>query len=115
MGTLKHRNVLQDLVELNRPVPNLRKVVLAQPYDYEGDPIVLQKKHIANVLQRFVDGELSASDLETWADLVEGRSGIEYEASVEDELSEALFQLSTPDITGPNSLEKCRRLLQELS
>lgn len=103
-----------ELLQFERPFAELRDSLLAFPYDYEGDAVVLMRKHIAHALQRLVDGAISAEALEAWAEFVEGRPGIEYENGMEERLSEALFQLSTPEINEPVTAERCWRLLKQL-
>ncbi len=113
--SVEHRRALQELLQFDRPLADLRNAVLAAPYDYDGEPVLLRKEHIAHALNCFVDGIITAGDLEVWAELIEGRPGIDFETSAEDELSEILFQISTPEINGPVSIEKCQRMLEQLS
>lgn len=75
---------------------------------------MLTRNHIAHVLQGVIDGAISGEEIEAWAELVEGRPGIEYESGMESPLSELLFQLSTPGINEPVTIEKCRSLLKQL-
>ncbi|HEX7076764.1 MAG TPA: hypothetical protein VF226_22215 [Hyphomicrobiaceae bacterium] len=111
---LAHRGALLELLQFERPFPELRSSILAFPYDYDGDPVVLTRNHLAHVLQCVVDGTISEQELEAWSELIEGRPGIEYESGMESRLSEILFQLSTPEINEPVTVEKCWRLLKDL-
>lgn len=65
-------------------------------------------------MQRVVDGTISGQEIEAWAELLAGRPGIEYESGMESRLSAVLFQLSTPDINEPVTIEECWRLLEQL-
>jgi hypothetical protein len=68
----------------------------------------------ANELQCAVDGIISGQEIEAWAELIEGSPSIESESEMESRLSEVIFQLSTPDINEPVTIEKCWRLLKQL-
>jgi hypothetical protein len=62
-----------------------------------------------------MEGRISVRELETWASLLEGRPGIDYEVGHEDQVSEVLFQLSTPNINEEVTSAKCWRLMKKLS
>lgn len=58
---------------------------------------MLNQPAIAAVLQRFKAGELTASQVEAWAEMIEGREDIDLDATAR----EAIFQLANPIINGP--------------
>lgn len=109
-----HRDALIDLVQFKQPLAELRASILAQVHDYDGEPVVLTRKDLTSVLRRCIDREIPGVDITAWAELVEGRPGIDYESEKEEELSEVLFELSTPEINEAVTPEKCWRLLKAL-
>ena len=112
---MAHRDMLIELVEFRRPALELQRLVDAFPYDFDGAPVSLTRGHLRNSLARCIDGRISVRELEAWASLLEGRPGIDYEVGHEDQVSEVLFQLSTPDINGEVSPQKCWRLMKNLT
>jgi len=112
MSPIDHRQALDSLVRFEAPILELEKPWQRLPYDYDGVAVMLTMAHIKHALQRRIDGEITAKDLELWADLVEGRPGIEYED--EEQCSDLLFQLSTPEINQPLSADACHRILAAL-
>ena len=112
---MEHREILIELVEFRRPAFELHRLVQIFPYDFDGTPVFLTRDHLRNGLLRCIDGRISVSELGAWADLLEGRPGIEYEVGHEDQISEILFQLSTPDINEEVTPQKCWRLLKSLA
>jgi len=111
---MAHRDILLELVELARPTSELEQLAHMYPYDYEGTPVSLTRDHLKNVLTQCIEGRIPPRDLERWAGLIEGRPGIDYEAGHEEQLSEVLFQLSTPEINEVLTPQKCWRLLNSL-
>lgn len=109
-----HRDALLELLQFDRSLPELRDLIRRFPYDYEGDAVVLTRRHVAHALQRLIDGAISPVDLEAWAELVEGRPGVQYEYGREESVGEALFQLSTPEINESITSDLCWRLLKAL-
>jgi hypothetical protein len=77
-----------------------------------GDRTVFGAREFTSILQRCLEGEIPEADVTAWAELVEGRPSIDYESGKEEELADALFELSTPEINEPVTLEKCWRLLK---
>lgn len=74
----ERRSIIRSLVELDRPVAELEKLLAPLPWDYPTALVTLTYDHIRSVLLRFLAGNLEAKDVEEWADLVEMRDDIEF-------------------------------------
>jgi hypothetical protein len=70
--------------------------------------------NITEALNRYLNGSVSAKDVEKWADAVEGRDDIEYAGGQEKTISELLSVLSNPEINGPLTLAAAMTLLAGL-
>ncbi len=68
-------------------------------WDYEGDKIVITKFHVVNILKRFLSNVFSSEDVEKWANLVEGREDLEFEAVPGQDLGEIVYTLANPVLT----------------
>jgi len=112
--TTSQRAALSELLELTRPVAELANLIHAFPYDYGGLPVVLTKAHLVHALHSCVNGRMTCLELENWADLIEGRPGIDFQFGAEEKLAGVLFKLSTPDINGPLTPQRCWELLKAL-
>ena len=66
-----------------------------------GESSVLDRAGVRLALGRFVRGEISGELLERWAEAVHSAEDIDLDATDQAFLSEALFQLSTPELFGP--------------
>ena len=53
------------------------------------------------VMHRFLSGEISPSELERWADAVEGREDIGLEPGSAGILRDFIFEVANPSLSGP--------------
>lgn len=105
-------SVLKALLSFERPLPELQEALKEVPVDIP-DVVVLTRRDVRGVLQRFIDGELGTQAVEDWANLVEGLDGIGFEAGWVDELSEAIHTLANPYLTSQLNAELIRGLIHE--
>jgi hypothetical protein len=110
----KHGDSLRALVRFEGSFAALQDSLRDLPYDYRGSPVVLTSAHVAHALRRCLNDEVTATELEAWAELIQGRPGIEYEPGQQETLANILFKLSTPDINEPISAALCWRILKTL-
>jgi hypothetical protein len=104
--------VVRDLLELSKPLEKIMLQLAMMDWDYEGDGLDLTKKHLAMALQRYLLGELSDSDIETWANQIEGREDIQFEAGSEQEIEKILYELANPALTQPLNHARAKILLE---
>jgi hypothetical protein len=103
-------NILSDLVPcrslpiFGESFPDIPGILKAH-----GD---YSKQDFLNVLKKCRDGLISYEDLENWADAIELRDDIGFEA---DEMLEIIFELANPDINGQLSKERLEEMIKELS
>jgi hypothetical protein len=67
-------------------------------WDSEHDLVELTNTQALHVLVRLETGELSAADVSSWADLIDGREDIGFAQPMADELREFVFEASTPEL-----------------
>lgn len=92
-------SVLSDLVAFAKPIERLTDMI--DELGWSDTPIVvLSADHIARTLRRFLTGELAASDVEEWTNLIELRDDISYQPDRSDEIADAIFVLANPVING---------------
>lgn len=93
-------SVLSDLITCGKPVDVLATIGSDMGWS-ETPVVVLTTGHILNVLRRFQAGELTAADVEAWADLIECREDIDYQPERDEEILEAIYVLANPVLNGP--------------
>ena len=81
-------------------------------WDYDGEPVVLRGVQVESVLLRFLAGELNAVELEDWANLIEGREDIIFEAEREDTIEDVIYCLANPVLQGEINNSLCEKLLK---
>ena len=90
---------LTSLIQFDVPLAKLEAGLKA--LGQGSVPVVtLRRKHIVAVLQRFVSGEIDASAVEAWANLVEGREDIQDEPNHEEVILAAVHDLANPVLQG---------------
>ena len=92
--------MLSDLITCGKPIDVLSVIVSDLGWS-ETPVVVLTADHILSVLQRFQSGELTAADVEAWADLIECREDIDYQPERDEEILEAIYVLANPVLNGP--------------
>ncbi|WP_290803968.1 hypothetical protein, partial [Aquidulcibacter sp.] len=71
----------------------------------------LTPDHFSNVLARYLRGEMSEVDVETWANLIEGRDDVEFDHSFEALVRDVLHELANPILTHPLDPARARHLI----
>lgn len=110
---LERRTALLDaLIHLRAPVADLAAELRGFPWDRASWDLVELSPAIAiDVLTRFVSGEVSVQQIVSWADEIEMRDDIDYDAPFPD----LLFEFSAPEINGAVTPEKAREWIERLS
>jgi hypothetical protein len=82
-------------------------------WDSDEELIALEPAHALSVLSRFLASELSATEVEDWANAIECREdiGLTQEAPITD----ALFELANPLITRPLTRQSATDLVAKLN
>lgn len=89
---------IKSLVRLAHPLDALRASLSAFEWDWERPSLArLTSLDVASVLQRYVAGEVTGDEVETWANLLEGRDDVEFQP----EAADAIFDLANPELQGP--------------
>lgn len=114
MPMTSHKEALRRLVLLSEPVHRLRNRLDAFEWNREEVLVTLTRDHLRTAINRFLDGELSAAELEEWANLIEYRDEIDFEASHADEIAGAIENLASPNVFGAINSDRCRDLLDGL-
>lgn len=96
-----HREALINLIQLRVATPVALAAVRALPWDNEVELAVVRKEDVVAVLLRFLRGDLSATDLEAWANALEGREDIGFEPACDDKVPAFLFETANPKLGAP--------------
>lgn len=107
--------LVKALIELSLPLDELDSRLREFDWDFEDAPIELRRTHVIYALGRYLNGELSASDVERWANLVEGREDIYFEESSGGQLDEVIYELANPTLTASLDEVHASTIIEALS
>lgn len=106
--------LLKSLLKFDKPPSEILPVLNSFGWDSKQPLITLQRQHIVNILQEYLNGKLSASDVENWANAIEGREDIAQEDDCEDIIDKVIFDLANPWLSCPLSPNSAQKYLAEL-
>jgi hypothetical protein len=98
---------LEELLHFSRPVADVLSDLSAFGWDSDEELVILEAAHISTVLNRFLSGEISVTDVEDWANAIECREdiGLLEGAPVADALDELANPLLTRPLTRQSAAE----------
>ncbi|WP_156811082.1 hypothetical protein [Cupriavidus sp. USMAHM13] len=108
-------DTVRALVELSFPLDEIESRLREFDWDFEGEAIELSRAHLIDVLRRYLSRELSVSDVERWANLIEGREDIALEKRSEEKLDEVLYELANPALMVPLDESHASAIIEALS
>ncbi len=111
IGEINRLAVVRDLLTFSTPLKKAMTQLSMTDWDYDGIGVELTKKHIAMALRRYIQGELSESDIENWANQIEGREDVRFAFGHEQEVEDLIFELANPTLTYPLSIPRAKALL----
>lgn len=91
-------------VPLDKAMADLRKF----EWDSESALVQLKASDLYEILTRFLDQEVTAKQVEEWANAVEGRDDIDYS-----DVSEAINTLANPITTKSLAADSAQRLIRD--
>jgi hypothetical protein len=92
---------LRDLIEHRESIPVSIGRLRQFSWDSDRALVVLTGNDLVRILDRYLQGELSNTELEEWANALEGRDDIGYEPSMGDNLRKIIFELANPLLAPP--------------
>jgi hypothetical protein len=101
--------VLRDLVELRIPPTEAAHSLRSFGWDSCRELVTLGRLDARRVLDQYSRGDLNAEDCARWADALEGREDLAFEAGFEDLLTNFLFEVANPEINGSLSVQFVER------
>lgn len=84
-------------------------------WDSEIPLAIVRPDDLTAVLRRFLLGQLSARQVEEWADALECRDDVGLDEDCEAELRSAIFELANPLLTEQLSQDSAQRILATLT
>jgi hypothetical protein len=108
MSTPAREQAVADLVRLRRPLAEAITSLRRFPWDSDEELVELGPADLRRVLDRCLAGDLSAEQLEDWANAVESREDIAFEPR---DVIDLVAELANPTLFRPLTQETVRDLV----
>jgi hypothetical protein len=95
------RSLLQRLVRFELPIEDSIAMLRAYGWDSDEELVILSAGDAIRILERYLSGDLSARQVEYWAELLELRDDVGFEERWSGELRRLIFVLANPDVNEP--------------
>jgi hypothetical protein len=106
--------LLESLLLFNQPLKTILEELSKYGWDSDKPLIIVTPYHLSNLFKRYLNGELSIHDLETWANSVECRDDIGRQDNTSLFVSEIIYTLANPLLAGKVDEFKIRQWLDVL-
>ncbi|MEY4729345.1 MAG: hypothetical protein RL020_503 [Pseudomonadota bacterium] len=107
---ISRKEVLENLIEFRRPLKEIGDMLAEHPWDSEVKLVILTPDHVINVLDRFIGGELTTSEIDQWANMIKFRDDIGFRGALSNQTKQAIWELANPDLTHPFSKERADKI-----
>lgn len=104
------RELLDDLLNYKYSWPLLAEKIRGVPFSAPHSLVNAKPDHVTATLKRFLLSELSALDVEEWANIIEMREDIEFD----EKTKEAIWELANPKLAEPLTPEVAKRIIKDL-
>jgi len=112
----RRAEILEELVRLEKPTEPLMRELSALGWDWPGEPLlVLKKKDLLAIIDRFLAEEITAAQLQEWAENLEAREDVAFDKEEEDLLDDVFFRIATPFINDPLTRESVLKMRDKLT
>lgn len=110
----RREQLLRNLVNGSRPVADLSKELAAFGWDSEAELVTVGCSDVRKMLEDYIAGHRSGSDVRAWAEAIEGRDDIGLDAAHQNVLRDTIFELANPDLSHALTLLSAQHLLRRL-
>lgn len=109
-----HKTLLNKLIQFKAPITEL--ITALRQFGWDKDELIqLQRHDIIAILKQYLQSEFTESDIEEWANALEGREDIGFEVGYEEVIREVIFELANPELIQPLSRKTAQKLVASLS
>lgn len=110
----RRADLLRDLVSGALPTADLSKELATFGWDSEEELVTVNRSDVSKMLEDYVAGRRSESDVRAWAEAIEGRDDIGLAAADEEVLRDTIFELANPELSHALTPLLAQRLLRRL-
>lgn len=108
-------SLLKKFVNVEADLRTLEKQITAFGWDYDGDPMILDRNHLKTILSNYLQGKMTGDDVVFWAEFLELRDDIDYSLDKGKTIASIVHCLANPDLEGELTIQKANELLADLN
>lgn len=108
-------DVLTALIEFSETVASLAAKLKTIPWDSDEAIVTLTSQQVAHAITKCLRGQISATELQRWAELIEVREDIDFDSNRSAEIKDVIFTIANPDINGELSPANLKDYLSRLT
>jgi hypothetical protein len=108
-------DLVSALVEGQFPVEPIRNELARYPWDAEEPLALLRREHVVAILRRYLSSELTAEQVDAWANALELRDDVGFLEEDSALLQHTIFVLANPAVNGDLTIELARELLKTVA
>lgn len=84
-------------------------------WDWLGEPLlILKNEDLLYIIDRFLADQITAAQLQEWAENLEAREDVAFDKKEETLLDDVFFRIATPFINEPLTKETAQKMRDEL-
>lgn len=107
-------SLLGELLCAARPVDQILRDLAAFGWDSDEELVIVTKRHLSEILERYLKGSIAAHAVRAWAEAIEARDDMGLEFGSAQILKQVIFDLANPEITRPLTSLLAQKLLGDL-
>jgi hypothetical protein len=106
--------VLNDLLNLKRPLLEIQEDLAQLNWDSNDKVCVLDGRKLENILNAYINNNVSNQDLELWANMVECREDIQIDERQKNLIKHIIFAMANPYLEGEINKPSAENFLRQL-
>jgi hypothetical protein len=107
--------LLQALIHSPSNASQVMPALAELGWDFSAPPVRMTLEDLRTALHQYIQGQISAQDIEFWSNCIEGREDLDYEHNYRDLMAQTVFELANPELTYSLSSARASALLEHLS
>ena len=115
MDIERRRELVSKLINYEGTPQKIVDNLRAFGWDSDQELVHIAPEHLHKVLDLYISGQISESDLVNWAGYLECRDDIGFDEKFEDVLRESIFWLANPEINFPITIELAKKIKANLN
>ncbi len=112
---MNRAELLEKLLRLDGSLSEIEKELQTFGWDSDDPLVTLRREDILSILNRYIQSVLTETDIENWANVIEGRDDIGFEQGQDKLIHDIVFELANPSLTQPLNVETAQILIDKLA